>query len=49
MVIFTASHQSYADAVLDTLEEEFKKPKYLTAEEERLVQEQPPNQRDRFI
>jgi CTD small phosphatase-like protein 2 len=33
VVIFTASHKAYADVVLDTLEKEFKKEKYLTLEE----------------
>ena len=37
MVVFTASHQSYADVVLDTLEEEFLKDKYLTKEEQELL------------
>tara|TARA_B110000285_G_C15069642_1_gene587166 strand:+ start:832 stop:984 length:153 start_codon:yes stop_codon:yes gene_type:complete len=36
-VVFTASHQSYADVVLDTLEEEFLKQKYLTKEEQELL------------
>ncbi len=34
VVVFTASHKSYANAVLDTLEEEFRKPSYLTKEEQ---------------
>ena len=34
IVVFTASHMAYADVVLDTLEREFKKDCYLTAEEE---------------
>ena len=37
MVIFTASHQAYADVVLDTLEEEFRKPEYLTMDEHEFI------------
>ena len=33
IVVFTASHKSYADVVIDTLEEEFRKLDYVTAEE----------------
>jgi CTD small phosphatase-like protein 2 len=37
VVVFTASHKAYADVVLDTLEKEFKKPHYLTQEEQNLI------------
>lgn len=33
VVVFTASHQSYADEVLNVLEEEFRSMDYLTEEE----------------
>jgi TFIIF-interacting CTD phosphatase-like protein len=41
VVIFTASHRSYADAVLNTLEKEFKKDIYLTEDEKQLVESYP--------
>jgi TFIIF-interacting CTD phosphatase-like protein len=37
VVVFTASHKAYADVVLDTLEKEFKKPNYLTQEEQDML------------
>ena len=37
VLVFTASHQAYADAVLDAVEQEFKKPEYLTFEEQAIV------------
>ena len=37
VVVFTASHHSYADVVLDTLEKEFLKEKYLTVSEQELI------------
>lgn len=37
VVIFTASHKSYADAVLDMLEEEFRSMDYLTDEERQII------------
>ena len=40
IVVFTASHMAYADVVLDTLEREFKKDCYLTAEEEQEISSQ---------
>jgi len=39
VVVFTASHKSYADTVLDTLEREFKKAEYLTEEERELMEQ----------
>jgi hypothetical protein len=36
-VVFTASHKAYADVVLDTLEKEFKKPHYLTLDEQEMI------------
>ena len=36
IVVFTASHRSYADVVLDTLENEFRKLSYVTDEEKLL-------------
>ena len=41
VVIFTASHSSYADVVLDTLEREFRKLDYLTEEERALYHQDP--------
>lgn len=41
VVVFTASHQSYADVVLDTLEREFRKLEYLTEDERLLMSEDP--------
>ena len=38
LVIFTASHKSYADVVVDALEAEFRKLDYLTEEEQALFQ-----------
>lgn len=37
VVVFTASHKNYADAVIDTLEEEFRKPHYLTEKEQEML------------
>lgn len=37
VVVFTASHHSYADVVLDTLEEEFRSMDYLTEEEKLFI------------
>ena len=37
VVVFTASHKAYADVVLDTLEKEFRKPHYLTIEEQEMI------------
>jgi hypothetical protein len=39
-VVFTASHKSYADVVLDTLENEFRKLYYVTDEEKKLSKDQ---------
>jgi len=41
VVVFTASHKAYADVVLDTLENEFKKMDYLTDEEKQIIQSTP--------
>ena len=41
VVIFTASHKAYADAVLDLLETEFRKMDYLTEEERQLMSSSP--------
>ena len=41
VVVFTSSHQAYADPVLDALEAELLKPKYLTKEERQLVNAAP--------
>ena len=38
IVVFTASHQSYADVVLDTLEQEFRSMDYLTDEEKHTIE-----------
>lgn len=37
VVVFTASHHSYANVVLDTLEEEFRSMDYLTEEESQFI------------
>ena len=49
MVIFTASHKSYADAVLDTLEKEFRRDVYLTDEERQLIESKPEIERPAAI
>jgi len=49
VVIFTASHKSYADAVLDTLEEEFRRDVYLTDEERQFVESKPESERQAAI
>lgn len=49
VVVFTASHQSYADAVLDTLEQEFKSMKYLTDEEKVIIKKANTEQEGREI
>ena len=41
VVVFTASHKSYANVVLDTLENEFRKMDYLTDEERKYIQDTP--------
>ena len=41
IVIFTASHKSYADSVLDTLEEEFRSMDYLTDEQRQIIDQAP--------
>ena len=35
VIIFTASHQAYADVVIDSLEREFRKERYLTDSEQK--------------
>ena len=51
VVIFTASHKSYADEVLNVLEAEFSKEIYLTPEEEKEIKSQArdENERKRLI
>lgn len=49
VVIFTASHKSYADAVLDTLEEEFRRDVYLTEEERMIIESKPEKDRKAAI
>lgn len=49
VVIFTASHKSYADAVLDTLEEEFRRDVYLTEEERHIIEQKPESERQAAI
>lgn len=41
VVIFTASHKSYADVVLDTLEDEFRSMDYLTEDERSFIAQAP--------
>lgn len=41
LIIFTASHRSYADVVVDKLEAEFRKMEYLTDEEQAMLQYNP--------
>ena len=41
LIIFTASHRSYADVVVDKLEAEFRKMDYLTEEERAMLDYDP--------
>ena len=36
-MVFTASHFAYADVVINTLEQEFRKMDYLTSDEKELL------------